>query len=73
MIRTGQEKDLNSIMATTRANAKSMIDKGINQWNNHCSNISAFSQAIKRNAFDVLEINGLVIGYIVISTLMDDE
>jgi hypothetical protein len=72
MIRTGQEKDLDSIMAKTRACAKSMIEKGIYQWNNHYPNISAFTQDIKRNELYVLELNRLVIGCVVISTFIDD-
>jgi hypothetical protein len=72
MIRTGQEKDLDSIMAKTRACAKSIIEKGIYQWHNHYPNISAFTQDIKRNELCVLELNRLVIGCVVISTFIDD-
>lgn len=73
MIRKGSFKDIVSIMQLTRACAKVMIANGIYQWNEHYPNPSAFTQDIERDELYVLDINGQVMGTIVISTLMDEE
>lgn len=73
MIRKGSFKDIVSLMHLIRACAKVMIANGIYQWNEHYPNPSAFTQDIERDELYVLDINGQVMGTIVISTLMDEE
>ena len=66
-------RDIDTIMAITKACAKHMISKGIYQWNEHYPNRDAFVKDVKRNELFVLEINGEIMGSLVISTLMDNE
>jgi ribosomal protein S18 acetylase RimI-like enzyme len=73
MIRKANTTDIEEIMSTTKACAKTMIANGIYQWNEHYPNPSAFENDIKRNELYVLEIDEHVKGTIVISTLMDEE
>ncbi|WP_411894051.1 GNAT family N-acetyltransferase [Winogradskyella sp. A2] len=73
MIRKATQEDISSIMAMTKACAKTMIAKGIYQWNEHYPNKSAFINDIGRDELFVLEIENKLAGSIVISTLMDDE
>lgn len=73
MIRKGNLKDIDSIMAMTRACAKAMIANDIYQWNEHYPNPKAFINDIKRDELYVLIIDGSLIGTVVVSTLMDEE
>ena len=73
MIRKGRITDIESIMKLTKACAKAMIANGIYQWNEHYPSASAFENDVKRNELYVLEINTVVKGTIVVSTLMDEE
>lgn len=73
MIRKAEEKDIKSILSLTKACAKSMIENGIFQWNEHYPSQSAFQNDIKRDELYVLEIDKAIQGTIVISTLMDSE
>ena len=73
MIRKGTFRDIDTIMAMTKACAKYMISKGIYQWNEHYPNRDAFIRDVKRNELFVLEINDEIMGSLVISTLMDIE
>jgi len=65
--------DIPEILALTRACAKSMIDKGIYQWNEHYPSASAFEQDIEREELVVLKKDGAIIGTIVVSIIMDKE
>ena len=73
MIRKAVLLDIEAILSVTKACAKTMIAKGIYQWNEHYPNINAFQNDIKRNELYVLEIENEVAGCIVISTHMDKE
>jgi len=73
MIRKGEERDLDSIMAMTSACARHMIKKGIFQWNDFYPNSKAFINDISRQELYVLEHNQKIIGCIVVSTFMDKE
>lgn len=73
MIRKATSSDVDSILLVTKACAKSMISKGIYQWNEHYPNAAAFEKDIKRNELYVLTNENIIIGTIVISTFMDDE
>ena len=66
-------RDIDTIMAMTKACAKHMISKGIYQWNEYYPNKDAFVKDVRRNELFVLEINGEIMGLLVISTLMDNE
>lgn len=73
MIVKAKKIDIPEILALTRACAKSMIDKGIYQWNEHYPSASAFEQDIEREELVVLKKDGAIIGTIVVSTIMDEE
>jgi len=73
MIRKGEERDLDSIMAMTSACARHMIKKGIFQWNDFYPNSKAFINDISRQELYVLEHNQKIIGCIVVSKFMDKE
>ncbi|WP_179348520.1 GNAT family N-acetyltransferase [Winogradskyella pacifica] len=73
MIRLAEEKDIQTILEITKSCAKSMISNGVFQWNDEYPNLSAFQNDIKRNELYVLELDKVVKGCIVISTLMDSE
>ncbi|NRD18712.1 GNAT family N-acetyltransferase [Winogradskyella eckloniae] len=73
MIRKAKEKDIESILALTKACANAMIVNNIYQWNEHYPNKIAFETDLKHGELFVLEIKGSIIGTIVISTTMDVE
>ena len=73
MIRKATILDIEPIMVITKACAKSMIAKGIYQWNEHYPNKTAFANDVKRNELYVLEIDNDIVGCIVVSTFMDQE
>lgn len=73
MIVKAKKIDIPEILALTRACAKSMIDKGIYQWNEHYPSASAFEQDIEREELVVLKKDGAIIGTIVVSIIMDKE
>ena len=73
MIRKAVQLDIEAILSVTKACAKTMIAKGIYQWNQHYPNAKAFQNDIKRNELYVLEIENEVAGCIVISNHMDEE
>jgi len=50
-----------------------MILNGIYQWNEHYPSATTFEKDIDRDELYVLELEGKVIGTIVISALIDDE
>lgn len=73
MIRKAEKTDIESLINITQACAKSMIDQGIFQWNEHYPNKSAFINDLNRKELYVLEVNCKVIGCVVISTFIDEE
>ena len=73
MIRKATLLDIEPIIEITKACAKSMITKGIYQWNEHYPNKTAFINDVKRNELYVLDINNQIIGCVVVSTFMDEE
>jgi len=73
MIRKATLDDIDEIIKMTKACAKHMISNGIFQWNEHYPNPNAFENDVNRDELYVLDIENLVKGSIVISTLMDEE
>lgn len=73
MIRKAEKTDIESLINITQACAKSMIDHGIFQWNEHYPSKSAFINDLNRKELYVLEVNSKVIGCVVISTFIDEE
>jgi ribosomal protein S18 acetylase RimI-like enzyme len=73
MIKKGKIEDIETIMELTKACAKTMITKGIYQWNEHYPNASAFIKDVERGELYVLEFDSEIKGTIVISTFMDEE
>lgn len=73
MIRKGTSSDIDSILLLTKACAKSMISKGIYQWNEHYPNASAFEKDIARDELYILISDHIIVGTIVISSFMDNE
>ncbi|MBO6605262.1 GNAT family N-acetyltransferase [Psychroserpens sp.] len=73
MIRKATLQDIDSIIPITKACGQYMISKGIYQWNDYYPNRAAFENDVDRDELYVIEIDGNVIGCIVISTLKDDE
>ncbi|WP_225036056.1 GNAT family N-acetyltransferase [Winogradskyella sp. SM1960] len=73
MIRLAKEKDIQAILEITKACAISMISQGIYQWNEQYPNLPAFQKDIERNELYVLEIDAIICGCVVVSTLMDSE
>lgn len=73
MIRHAKISEIADIMSLTKACTKTMEQKGIYQWNEKYPSNIAFEQDIARKELYVLEKQGIIIGTIVISTLMDAE
>lgn len=73
MIRIAKISEIPDILIIVRACAKHMITKNIYQWNDHYPSRDAFEKDIERNELFVMEVNGRVIGTVVVSTFMDDE
>ncbi len=73
MIRKATLKDIDGIVAITKACASFMIDKGIYQWNEHYPNKAAFKNDVLRNELYVIEEDKTPIGCVVISSFMDEE
>ncbi|WOD44950.1 GNAT family N-acetyltransferase [Hwangdonia lutea] len=73
MIRKATLKDIDRIIAITKACAVFMIDKDIYQWNEHYPNKAAFENDVLRNELYVIEKNKTIIGCVVVSTFMDEE
>lgn len=73
MIRPGKITDIEDILHITRRCAQKMEQMGIYQWNEHYPSREAFHNDVKRNELYVLEIDGKVMGTVVVSTFMDEE
>lgn len=73
MIRSAKISEIPDILMMTKACAARMIANGIYQWNEDYPSAKAFKKDIERNELFVLEIEGKIIGTVVVSTLMDKE
>lgn len=73
MIRRAKISEITDILLITKACAQHMITKGILQWNEHYPNQGVFEKDIERDELFVYEIDGEIIGTVVVSTYMDDE
>ena len=72
MIRPAVKTDLPKIIQITQACAKHLCEMGIFQWNENYPSLEAFEKDLSNEELFVLEIEGDVIGAIVISTRKDD-
>ena len=73
MIRRAKISEIDDILEITRACGQFMAQKGIHQWNEHYPSRNAFEKDVLRNELFVKEIDGQIIGGIVVSDFMDDE
>lgn len=73
MIRCAKISEITDILTLTKACAAYMIQNGIYQWNNQYPSKEVFEKDIKRQELYVLEIDGLLIGTLVLSTYIDKE
>lgn len=73
MIRPAKLGELTDIIAITEACAAQLIKNNILQWSSSYPTISIFENDIKRNELYVMEVEGKLVGTIVISTHMDAE
>jgi len=73
MIREGTIKDIDAILNITKTCARHMINKQIYQWNEHYPNKKAFENDVIRKELVVIETKSELIGFITLSTFMDDE
>jgi len=73
MIRHAKLSEIFDIIVMTRACSASMIENGIYQWNENYPSKKKFENDLGRKELYVLEIEGRIIGAIVISTFMDEE
>ena len=72
MIRPAIKTDLSKTIQITQACAKHLCEMGIFQWNENYPSLEAFEKDFSNEELFVLEIEGDVIGAIVISTRKDD-
>lgn len=72
MIRRAKILEIPGILAITAACSKHMTEKNIFQWNQHYPSKQDFEKDIERSELYVLEMDGQIIGTIVISIHMDD-
>jgi len=72
MIRRAKILEIPEILAITKACSAHMAKKGIFQWNEHYPSKEAFEKDYERAELYVMEIEGRIIGTIVISTYMDE-
>lgn len=73
MVRRAKIGEIPEILTITKACAAHMAKRGIFQWNENYPSQNAFEKDIEREELFVLELDGSIIGTIVISTLMDEE
>jgi len=73
MIRLASTEDIGAIMTLTQTCAQHMIAKGIFQWNAHYPPRSAFEKDANRKELYVLELEEVLAGCVVLSTLKDEE
>ncbi|MEZ2413602.1 GNAT family N-acetyltransferase [Muriicola sp. E247] len=73
MIRPAKIGEIHQIMCVTKACAHHMLAQGIEQWNDHYPSQEIFNNDIERGELFVKEIDGQIVGYICITTVMDEE
>ena len=73
MIRHAKISEIKDILNITKSCATKMQENGIFQWNEHYPSKTAFVRDVERGELYVIEENGIVLGTIVISTIMDEE
>lgn len=73
MIRKATLKDIDTIVGITEACTDDMVGKHIYQWNENYPNKTAFENDVTRGELYVLEVESIIIGCMVISSLMDHE
>lgn len=73
MIRLAKISDIDGILEITRSCAAKMERDGIYQWNEHYPSKQAFLNDLARKELYVKEVNGKLVGAIVVSTFMDEE
>ncbi len=73
MIRLAKKNEIPQILLITKACALDMIDKNIYQWDETYPSKSFFENDYLRNELYILEVNNLLIGCIVLTTLIDEE
>lgn len=73
MIRRAKITEIPDILSLTKACTEHMVRNGIFQWNAHYPSKEAFENDIQCAELYVLEVNGQIIGTIVVSLYMDEE
>ncbi len=73
MIRRAKILEIHDILSIARACAAHLAARGIYQWNEHYPTKQVFEQDIRRGELFIVENQTQIIGFIVISTLMDKE
>lgn len=73
MIRKATQEDIDAILYITQQCTVHMMNRNIFQWNENYPNRRAFINDLNRDELYVLELEGMIIGCIVISSLKDDE
>ncbi|WP_431124673.1 GNAT family N-acetyltransferase [Flagellimonas flava] len=73
MIRLAKISDIDGILEITRACAAKMESEGIYQWNEHYPSKQAFLKDLERDELYITEVEGKLVGAIVVSTFMDQE
>ena len=69
MIRPATSADVDEILQVTAACAKTMIAKGIYQWNEHYPSRAAFEEDIKRDELYIYTHEERILGTVVVSTM----
>ena len=73
MIRKAEFNDLKEIKSLTESCARSMIQKGIYQWNEHYPSLEKLEKDISREELYVFQKDSKIIGIIVITPIKDEE
>ncbi|TMU55156.1 GNAT family N-acetyltransferase [Flagellimonas algicola] len=73
MIRLAKISDIDGILEITRSCAAKMQGDGIYQWNEHYPSKQAFLKDLERGELYIKEVDGKLVGAIVVSTFMDEE
>lgn len=71
MIRKARLTDLNTIISITDACGMDMKERGIYQWNEHYPSKAVFRQDIENNTLYIMELQGRIIGCMMLSTFKD--
>ena len=73
MIRRPKIAEINEIMAITRACARDMSSRGIEQWNEHYPSRTAFEYDLEMEELFVIEQDQKIIGSVTLSFTKDEE